>query len=280
MNELLNWRKNYIYDKNTGKLRNISNTYCLVMKVFYNLVNYDNKTIKKSIINKIIIFNINIFEDGRLEIKTNSQQQDMSNIYSLKNAIQKVHHIIQKIKKINYSKNGKKIRSPDPKFLDKTSFNTKLVNLDTFIISNKIDNIRKINKNIYNVIKYLHPILKLNEEQKKDTNELYLKYRRVNEFEDMDPVSIYISELYNDGKKENEILQFLIKSFKNIEDVENAKLAYKYWYENVKGEIQSTGTGFIMKIKTNPGIGKIKLIEKNIIKININGINDLFFLKK
>ena len=149
---------------------------------------------------------------SRLEIKLIPNNK--YNIYSLKNAIQKVHHIIQKINKINYSKNGKKIRSPDPKFLDKTSFNTKLVNLDTFIISNKIDNIKKINKNIYNVIKYLHPILKLNEEQKKDTNELYLKYRRVNEFEDMDPVSIYISELYNDGKKENEILQFLIKSLR------------------------------------------------------------------
>ena len=36
-----------------------------------------------------------------------------------------------------------------------------------------------------------------------------------------------------------------------------------------------------MKIKTNPGIGiKLNLIEKNIIKININGINDLFLLKK
>ena len=62
----------------------------------------------------------------------------------------------------------------------------------------------------------------------------------------------------------------------NFEKVEDAKMAYNHWFENVKGEIYSTGNGFIVKSKNNPGISlKLNLVDNDQLNILVDNNDTL-----
>ena len=310
--EVENWKKNYIYEKQTGKLRSISNTNCLILKILFNTVNIekldkkldnliklksnaekikDFTTIRKlendiakiqnekiqleTIMNKIYL-TLFIFSDGRLEIKLVLKETDKANLYTLQNAIEIINKVIHDINKINYSDDGKKILLPDHKFLNRKSFNTELKSMTTYVITENLPEIDRILANLETVSTYLYPLLKTQNEKKKSKNELNLVYRRVNEFENMDSESRYITELYKGGTTDQEkIIQILLKSFSYL-DKQKAYDLYAHWYANVKAEIHLTSLGMVAKMKSNPGIQlNFNLYDKEKIKIIVDSIESI-----
>jgi hypothetical protein len=153
----------------------------------------DNKT------NERKYATLNIYRDGKLEIKVYWKENNDTNINHIKDVVLKIRdNIIREINKLQYHVPGTdrlrlRIGLPDPSFMDNPNSNTKIAFLNTFTKMNYESPSSK--RGIHNMKKFFSLfnthiyIIKGN-----DPSSIEFRYKRVNNYQQLDGISTFIAE--------------------------------------------------------------------------------------
>jgi len=280
------WRKNITYENKKKKIKGIPKG----LSIKY-LLHEDEEEKKFS--------TINIFKDGKIEIKlywTQNIQADLNNVIV---AMQEIKNFIQSLNKLNISNlynPYKKIVLPDEKFLLKrqNSTNTNLISLNTLIeLDDSEIDLSKIifySKCFYNFIS----IIDQTENLKK--NVIHFRYKKISNYGRNFKIDNYILKLFKEflsdpERNEDEINIMTIDTFiieqleKNLQFTKDeAKKKYETWKNNDTNRqlVEKLDIKFVYEILPESGIDiKIqKSISTNNLKIMTEGIKNKFQLQR
>ena len=186
---------------------------------------------------------LNIYKNGKIEIKCYWSDLYNNSINDILSAVKKAKDFIKEINKIDYqligiSKN-KLIEEPDINFLNNKYSNTKLISLNV-----NYDIITHSKINYIDYIKYISQFsLFINYiEQNKDeigTN-IELRYKRINEFIKLDKINSFIYKLQKAGYLRDDILLELEKYNNITRDVaKNYYNKYLLLFKNINKNIEN-----------------------------------------
>jgi hypothetical protein len=233
---------------------------------------------------------INLFKDGKIEIKLYWTENKEANLRNIKFALGKSKKLIQNINKMNISlKNNPflKMKLPDPNFLLKTpgETNTNIIFINS-IIQLELNNSLKISDLIY-ISKCLYPYISIVEETDNlKKNILHFRYKRVSNYENLSLIDTFINRKYKElilieeRERANLIIKSIHQNFNLSKD--HANKSYIDWKNKAKGEEDNQGIQKYIKLKQDPGTDiKIqKSLTKNVYKVMIEGVKNISQLKK
>ena len=266
--EILNWCFSKI-KKVGGKIKTIQSVKGLQIRIFI----YEWEGIRKYLV-------LNIYKDGKLEIKLNYKEDYVANFNSIQDGINKVVDLIKKVNKINYNIYGDGRLIEEPGFIVNNKRiilkdNTKIAFIDTHTLYKLPLNINK--NDFYNFIKtfsnFVVPII----DDYEDNDKVHIKYRRVNNFRNMNKIFEKITELREKGLTDFDIIIELEEEY--LKDRDEIKKLLKDWkkrygvLKNRRGLLKQYGIDLNIKFDpSNPKKNKIIAKgSKNIIELyNVN----------
>jgi|LakMenE18May11ns_1017448.scaffolds.fasta_scaffold9958226_4 hypothetical protein len=250
----------------------------LSYKIF--LYNYYD-SVKKTNINKYLT--LNIYKNGRLEIKCNWGDELSGNVDNIKMALEKVHKFIESINKTDFKLIGQnlpnKINEPDLNYLKNINTNTKIA---FYNINYRIETPKKIKLNKFETfIKKYDLFINYIEKNKEEINDnIKLRYKRINGFLKMDKINNYIYTLIKNDFTKEEIINAVENKYK-ISKEEAKKFYGNYINLCSKKNINITSNNTVLKNKfimtelikgKNPGIDiSINYKNNNLYKVIILG---------
>ena len=267
--EIVNWCFSKI-KKVSGKVKTIQSVKGLQVRLYlYTWVN-----IKKYLV-------LNIYKDGKLEIKLNYKEDYEANFKKLEDGVNKVIKLIKEINNgINYNIYGDERKIEEPGFyVDKHRIklknNTKIAFIDTHSLYSLPLDINHVE--FYNFIKtfsnFVVPIL----DEPSNGRRIHFKYRRVNNFRNMSKIFETITILREKGLTDFDIIIELEEEY--LKDRDEIKKLLKDWkkrygvLKNRRGLLKQYGIDLNIKYDPND-LTKNKIIakgSKNIIELyNVN----------
>ncbi len=231
---------------------------------------------------------INLFKDGKIEMKLYWTENKEANLKNIKIAVGKCKELIQNINKMNISlKNNRylKIKLPDPNFLLKNTgeTNTNIIFINS-IIQFKLNDSLNIS-DLIKISKCLYPYISIVEEiDNLKKNILHLRYKRVSNYENLSLIDTFINRKYKElqlieGHK-NLIIKSIQQNFNLSKD--DATSAYIEWKNKAKGDEDNEGFKKYIKLKQDPGTD-IKIqrsLTNSVYKVMIEGVKNISQLKK
>ena len=146
-------------------------------------------------------------------------------------------------------------------------------NIDIFEDDKGINNFNL--NDIYKIIKNLYWIFRINTEKYKKDNEIYLNYKRINDYDNLDTRKTLISTMSQPKLQltPEEIINIVSDTF-NI-SYEDAYNEYYSWKKSTESKL-SNGKNIYTIYVSDPGpnINIIKIPAESIIKIYLYNIND------
>ena len=156
---------------------------------------------------------VNIYKNGKLEIKCNWSDNKSGNLESVINAVKKVRDFVREINKIDFQMIGtnnrnKLIEEPDIDFLTNKFSNTKIA---FYNINYELETHTKIKTNVFEeYIKKYDTFVNFIEKNRGDIeSNIELRYKRINGYLKMDKINNYIYKLYKAEFSRDEIIHLL-----------------------------------------------------------------------
>ena len=271
LKKLNSWRKNIVVDKEgNSKITGVPKGLTIKQFLYQDLEEKKFST-------------INIFKDGKIEIKLYWTEYKNADFEEIKNAVNKCKELINQINQMNISINYNayyKIKIPDDRFLNKYQNQTNT----TMMFFNTIKQIKLKQdlsiQDLSNICKCLYFYVTLIDEKTNlSKNIVHLKYKRISNYEKMNSIDGFIynkyQELKNIDNKDNLIILSIKQNFNKTK--EEASKDYIQWKNKTAVQQLVINGKNTFEIKQNPGIDiKIqKQLTSNYYKIIIEGIKNI-----
>ncbi len=146
-------------------------------------------------------------------------------------------------------------------------------NIDIFENDKGINNFNL--NDIYKIIKNLYWIFRINTEKYKKDNEIYLNYKRINDYDNLDTRKTLISTMSQPKLQltSEEIINIVSNTF-NI-SYEDAYNEYYSWKKSTESKLSNGKNIYTISVSDpGPNINIIKIPAESIIKIYLYNIND------
>lgn len=271
LKKLNSWRKNILVDREgNSKITGIPKGLTIKQFLYQDLE--ENK-----------FSSINIFRDGKIEIKLYWTEYKNADFKNIENAVNKCKDLINQINQMNISikyDNYYKIKPPDDRFLNKyqNQTNTSMMFFNT-IKQIKLKQDLSI-QNLSDICKCLYSyVILIDENTNLSKNIVHLKYKRISNYEKMNSIDDFIynkyQELKNIDNKDNLIISSIKQNFNKTK--EESSKDYIQWKNKTTVQQFVINGKNTFEIKQNPGIDiKIqKQLTSNYYKIIIEGIKNI-----
>jgi hypothetical protein len=206
---------------------------------------------------------INLYKTGSMEVKLTYSQNYKGDFEKIKESIDKVNLIINKINKIDFSldklsKNKNKIKGPEFE-ITKDGDIIFGKNTETNFI-NTITNFSKIRKIDFNQLSNLANsftpyVIPVSSDKKKVVlNTLKLKYKRINNFKNLGEIFLAITRMKESQYGDYDIVHYIVKNYyKNMKEASEYLKEWnkKYGYEIDDEGKKLTESGIFIKIMDN-----------------------------
>jgi hypothetical protein len=233
----------------------------LDFKIFFK--NFNNINLTK-------YFTLTIFDNGRVDVIYDFKKDEVVYLSDVINTFDKLNNIINAINKklniklINFNKN---IFNTDVSFIEFVDFN--MINDITFnkVILDKID----LNKSI----KSYYPFFDIINDK---NNQIYIKFKRINNFFNIDDMQNYIEQ--NLSKTKAELVPLIVKKY----NISKSKAEKEYDSISDLVKLNLSNNNMMTKSKINKGIF-ILLNRNNQLQIkftvkNLNNTEDNLLIQK